>query len=157
MKSADTIKGVVDKINPRAVIAIDALMARSVDNLAKTVQIADTGITPGSGVKNARSSVDKGSLGVPVISIGVATVVDAATLAADVMEQARGENSGNEESKERDADAIRRALSPHDQNMIVTPKDIDKLISDAGRVIGYAINKAVHEGMRNSEIVQFLA
>lgn len=158
IESSDIIRGVVEKIKPRAVIAIDALMARSVDNLAKTVQIADTGITPGSGVKNARSSVDEKTLGIPVVSIGVATVVDAATLTADIMEQARAEGAYAASGDQvHTADAIRKALSPHEQNMIVTPKDIDRLITDAGKIIGFAINKAVHEGMKNSEIIQFLS
>lgn len=158
IESSDIIRGVVEKIRPRALLAIDALMARSVDNLARTVQIADSGITPGSGVKNARATIDEKTLGIPVISIGVATVVDAATLSADIMAQVRGEDGGAaEQDAMHTADAIRQALSPHEQNMIVTPKDIDRLITDAGKIIGFAINKAVHEGMKNSEILQFLS
>lgn len=110
-----------------AVVVIDALAGRSVHRLCRTVQLADTGLVPGSGIGNHRRAIDRSALGVPVIAIGVPTVVDAATLALDLLEEA---GAAHMEPK-----ALRRGL-------FVTPKEIDERTALLARLIGYAVNAA---------------
>ncbi len=129
IETAEIIKGVVGEIKPAAVIVIDALASRRLSRLGCTVQIADTGITPGSGVGNARSEINKDSLGVPVIAMGVPTVVDATTLATDLL---------GEETK-----AAAKGLTGG-TNMMVTPREIDTVISHAADLVALSINCALH-------------
>lgn len=144
IESAELIKAVVDRLRPKCVIAVDALASRKLSRVCRTVQIADTGIVPGSGVGNSRSAVNAETLGVPVIALGVPTVVDAGTLAADLAEQA-GAN----------------ALKPEDfedfgGSMIVTPKEIDARVNDISRLLGFGINFALHKGITADDINLFL-
>ncbi len=144
IETAEIVRGVCQRVRPTAVVAVDALASRSVERLCRTFQLSDTGITPGGGAFNARSTLDKDSLGVPVIAIGVPTVVDALTLTADVLEQAG------------------HPLPPHDkicdkENLLVTPKDIDALVRKSAKVIGYAINLALQGNMTSAEMEQFLS
>ena len=133
IESAESVRGLVSEIQPSAIIAVDALASRRVGRVCATVQLSDTGIIPGSGVGNHRSALNKETLGVPVIAIGVPTVVDAATLAADLLEE-----SGATEAV---ADKLRE--SP--QNLMVTPRDIDQQVRDLSKVIGYGINWALQD------------
>lgn len=128
MESASLIHSVVEKLRPDAVIAIDALAARDACRLARTIQISDTGIAPGSGIGNRREALNEETLGVPVISIGVPTVVDTATLLRDALEG----RSPNEN--------ILRSLS----GLFVAPKEIDEIAENMGRLIGWAINRTLH-------------
>lgn len=116
IETGEIIKSVVDSVKPKAVITVDALACASIKRLGKTVQLTDTGITPGSGVGNSRKELSERTLGVPVIAIGVPTVVDAATLA------------------DGKADT---------ENMMVTPREIDVIIHRAARLIGLAVNCAL--------------
>lgn len=127
METAEIVKGVVEQTKPDFVIVIDALAARSTKRLNRTVQITNTGIHPGSGVGNHRSALTKESLGVPVIAIGVPTVVDAATIVNDALEQAA---DSDRESK----------VCAELNNMYVTSKDIDATIKRLGFVLSEAIN-----------------
>lgn len=129
IESAEYIKGIVNLINPDAVIVIDALASRRLARLGKTVQLTDTGITPGSGVGNYRKSIDKSTLGIPVISMGVPTVVDGNTIVNDL--------TGSENNKVVDAD-----------NMMVTPREIDTIISRAARLLSLSINCALQPDMK---------
>ena len=113
VESAEAVKGLVEQVQPSVVIAIDALASRRVGRVCTTVQISDTGITPGSGVGNHRAALNQNVLGVPVFSIGVPTVVDAATLAADLLEESGIRNIDEEQLRGRQ------------QNLMVTPRDID--------------------------------
>lgn len=122
------IHSVVDNQKPDAVIAIDALAAREADRLARTIQISDAGITPGSGLGNMGEALNFETLGVPVIAIGVPTVVDTATLLRDALEG----NSPNE--------SIISSLS----GFFVAPKEIDAIARNMGKAIGYAINRTLH-------------
>ena len=122
------IHSVVDNQKPDAVIAIDALAAREADRLARTIQISDAGITPGSGLGNMGEALNFETLGVPVIAIGVPTVVDTATLLRDALEG----NSPNE--------SIISSLS----GFFVAPKEIDAIVRNMGKAIGYAINRTLH-------------
>lgn len=136
VESGEVVRALTDRIRPGFVIAVDALAARSVHRLCSTVQIADTGIIPGSGVGNARKALNRETLGVPVIAIGVPTVVDAATLAADLTEREPEGELGS---------------------LLVTPKDIDTLVSDVSKVIGYGINLALQEGLTVEDVDLFLS
>ena len=131
IESADYIKWVCDNLKPQSVIVIDALAARSMDRLCTTVQISDTGVTPGSGVGNSRSAVNSETLGVPVVAVGVPTVVDIRSLLADV-------NAQN--------------ISGLPKEMIVTPRNIDSEVVCASRLVGYAINCALHDGLTLEDI-----
>ncbi len=128
METADLVRSAVEAVKPDVVIAVDALASRSAERLARTVQLSDTGLSPGSGVGNRRDALDRETLGVPVIAVGVPTVVDAATLVADALE---GE-ALNEEAMEK--------LS----GLFVAPKEIDLIAENLGKMIGYAINRAFH-------------
>jgi len=130
IETAEYIKGIVNLINPDAVIIIDALASRRLSRLGKTVQLTDTGITPGSGVGNFRKTIDKTTLGVPVISLGVPTVVDGNTIVSDL--------TGNEK-KSNSIDA---------NNMMVTPREIDTIISRAARLLSLSINCALQPELK---------
>ena len=120
-ESAELLAGLIVELNPAAVIAIDALAARDLSRLGCTVQLSNTGIHPGAGVQNARKGLSQETLGIPVIGIGVPTVVDAATLALDLMQDP---SEGWEEK-----------ISPRGAKMVVTPREIDLLVSRSARLI----------------------
>jgi len=138
IESRDVVRAVTDALRPAAVIAVDALASREPSRLCRTVQIADTGIVPGSGVGNARRALNRESLGVPVVAIGVPTVVDAATLTLDLARRA---------GAALDAAALGEA-----GNMIVTPREIDRNVRDVSKLIGYAINLALHDGLKVEDV-----
>lgn len=139
MEAAEIIKGVVEETKPDIVVVIDALAARSTKRLNRTVQITNTGIQPGSGVGNHRNALTKESLGVPVIAIGVPTVVDAATIVNDALEKLRKE--GNEDGISKFPDIPGGALNELN-NMYVTGKDIDETIKRLSFMISEALNMA---------------
>ncbi len=146
IETTDIIKGVCDKINPELVICVDALATRSVNRISTTVQISDTGISPGSGVENKREAIDEKSIGAKVISIGVPTVVDAATIASDSIDAILENNRELAELCEgiKRRDIIKKALSGSEKNMMVTPKDIDLVVRRAAKVVADGINLALH-------------
>lgn len=133
VESAEAVRGLVAEIQPALVIAVDALASRRCGRVCATVQLSDTGIVPGSGVGNHRAALNRETLGVPVIAIGIPTVVDAATLAADLLEE-----SGVERV---DEDKLRSG----EQNFMVTSKDIDAQVRDLSKVVGYGINWALQD------------
>ena len=118
-------------MRPDVLIVIDALASRSLERVCTTVQLSDTGIVPGSGVGNRRRAVDRASLGIPVLAVGVPTVVDAATLALDLLEEAGVEKPDPSALRSRGA------------NVMVTPRDIDAQIRGLSRVVGYGIDLAL--------------
>lgn len=138
VETAESVKGLVEAVKPSAVIVVDALAARRLKRLGNTVQMSDTGITPGSGVGNARSAIDSEALGVPVISIGIPTVVDAQTLVNDLTED-EAEISREENKK-----------------MIITPREIDLVVDRASRIIGLSINKALQPHLSTDEIMMLV-
>ncbi len=140
METAEIVKGVVSETAPDVLIVIDALAARSIRRLNRTIQITNTGIQPGSGVGNHRNALTKESLGVPVIAIGIPTVVDAATIVADAMEKLL------EEEKEVDAVKLvsKQQISfPELNNMYMTGKDIDAVIKRVSYTVSEGINIAL--------------
>ncbi|MCI9491621.1 MAG: GPR endopeptidase [Lachnospiraceae bacterium] len=153
MESQEIIRAVVEETRPDVMVAIDALAARSTRRLSRTIQITDTGINPGSGVGNHRHGLSEKTIGVPVIAIGVPTVVDAATIVNDTMHsliQAMEENSHLEAlSAGLDAldgmekyELIRELLSPQLNTMFVTPKDIDESVKRLSYTLSEGLNIA---------------
>lgn len=139
LESAEIVRGVVDRVRPDSVVVVDALASRSPERVCSTVQLADTGIVPGSGVGNSRRAFNRDALGVPVAAVGVPTVVDAATLAADLMEK-----SG------LDADYDR--IAPHGAGLIVTPREIDERVQVIARVVSLGVNLALQDSLSVDEI-----
>ena len=156
MDSTEIVRGIVNEIHPDLVIAVDALAARNSKRLNRTVQIADTGIHPGSGVGNHRSGLTEETLGVPVIGIGVPTVVDAATIVNDTMENfiaaletsdslkgvgevLRSYNAGEK------YEFVKELIAPHLNGMFVTPKDVDEMIHHISHTISEALNMLFSE------------
>lgn len=138
IESAEIIKSVCDSIKPKCVIAIDSLASRRLSRLATTVQLSNGGISPGSGVSNKRSELSEQTLGVPVISLGVPTVVDAATLAYDLLEEHSGDSDGCF------ADIVEKVLAGDGKSMFVTPKDNDVIAIETAKLLSTAINMALH-------------
>ena len=132
VESAEAVRGLAEETKPDFIIVVDALAARRTSRLCNTVQLSNTGIGPGSGVGNHREALNEETLGVPVFSVGVPTVVDAATLTADLLE----ENGVAE---------IREELLKSSRSMTVTPRDIDQQVRDLSKVVGYGINWALQE------------
>ena len=144
VESAELVRGVAEKVKPACVIVVDALVARRMDRLCATVQLSDTGLVPGSGVGNHRSALSEDTLHVPVLSVGVPTVIEAATLAADLLEE-----GGAEETEEPFS---ARFETP----FIVTPKDIDTQVRELSRLVGYGINLALQPALKVEDITAFL-
>lgn len=157
IETAEIILGVVQKTGPDMVIAVDALAARSTDRLGITIQVADVGINPGSGVGNRRFGITKETLGVPVIAVGVPTVVDAVTIATDAMdafEQSQGRPPVSENP--RGQDVLRQVLGRQFGTLIVTPKEVDVLIDDIAKVIAGALNMALHPAVGPDEVWKYI-
>lgn len=146
MECLEIVRGVVKETNPDVVITVDALAARNAKRLGRTIQLTDTGITPGSGIGNHRNALNEKSVGVPVISLGVPTVVDAATIVADAMNALVSamsiSNLKSLDEKERQ-ELARELLSPQLNGMFVTPKDIDDSIRRLSFLISEGINIAL--------------
>ncbi len=148
IETLEIIKGIVDNIKPKLLIVIDALASKSMERISSTIQLADTGITPGAGVGNTRKNLSVETLGIPVIAIGIPTVVDVATITSDsldlfiekLQEDASSNEFLNNLAKEDKYDMIKEALIPNDYNFIVTPKEIDDLIENMKDIIARGIN-----------------
>lgn len=155
IETGEIIKGIVERSSPDIIIAIDALASRSMDRVSTTIQISDTGIVPGSGIGNSRNGITEDIMGVPVVAIGVPTVVDAATVANDSIEMlteavrsSAGENSPLYESlRTFEGDSryalIKEVLNPFVGNLIVTPKEVDEIIDNVSAIIADGINMAL--------------
>lgn len=137
MESGEVIKSVVRELHPDIVIAIDALAARSTERLGTTVQLTDTGIYPGAGIGNNRQALNKETLGVPVIAVGVPTVVDAATILRERMGNYLRKKGVSEAECE---EILEEAGAENGQVLFVTPKGIDELVRRAGETVAEAIN-----------------
>ena len=131
MESAETVRAVVDATQPEQIVVIDALAAADPARICASIQLTDTGIVPGSGVGNSRAAFSRETLGAPVVAIGVPTVVDAQTLLPEGQTCAPG--------------------------LIVTPRDIDARVRETAQVIGYALDLALHRGLRLEDVPCFLA
>lgn len=168
IETGEIIRGIVDKVKPDLIIAIDALASRKTERVSTTIQIADTGITPGSGVGNKRMELSQKTMGIPVIAMGVPTVVDAATMANDaidlvidsMIEQSqKGEQFYSilkEIDREEKYQLIQHLLNPYTENMMVTPKEIDTIIEKISGIISNAINIALHKEVNSKDVNRFI-
>lgn len=148
IETQEILKGIVDNVKPKLVIVIDSLASKSIERISTTIQISDTGIVPGAGVGNARKELSKETLGIPVIALGIPTVVEAATIAADsidlfidkLQDEAKSNEYLNNLKKQDKYEMIKEVLIPNDYNFIVTPKEIDGLIENMSSVVARGIN-----------------
>ena len=168
LETSEIIRGVVEKSKPDMVIAVDALASRKMERVNTTIQISTSGISPGSGVGNKRMALDEQNLGIPVVAIGVPTVVDAATLTSDTIEMVINEFSNQAsvgsqfynmlgELKEQEKyNLIREILEPFGANLVVTPKEVDEVIVNMAQIIANGINIAVHPSIDLKDVNRYL-
>ncbi len=143
MEAAEWIRGATDHVKPAGVVVVDALAARSLDRLCSSIQISDTGLIPGSGVGNHRLALNREGLGIPVVSVGVPTVVSVETAAKDLLTQA-----GGDEAK---IPALRG------RGLFVTPDSIDAKIRELAKAVGYGLNLALQPGLEIEDLEALLA
>ena len=168
IETAEIVKGVVERLKPDIVIAIDALATRKTSRINATIQMSDTGIAPGGGMGNKRKVLNKETLGVPVIAIGVPTVVDAGTLVNDtidlMIDSLVNEIKGGKEfykmikdlDKEEKYNLINNILNPYTGNLFVTPKEVDAVIERLSKIIANAINIAMHPSIDFEDINRYI-
>lgn len=149
IEAKEILHSIIKQINPCCMIVIDALASRNLNRLGCTIQINDSGISPGSGIGNKRPLISKDNLGIPVIGIGVPTVVDADTLVADLLSL--------NENKFFNQQTLKQKTSPRGETMIVTPKEIDILISRAALLIGMAINCSLHPDFSPDDLYSLIS
>lgn len=134
VETIEIVKGIVDNIKPKLVIAIDSLCSKNIDRINKSIQISDTGIVPGGGVGNKQEELSEDTLGIPVIGVGVPTVLDAATIVIDTLNSCKINISENE---------IVEKMKLNNFNFIVTPKEIDSLIESMSNIVSEGINMSL--------------
>lgn len=169
IETGEIIKGVVEKIKPNLLICIDALAARSMKRVNRTIQIGNTGISPGSGVGNMRMELSEKTLNIPVIAIGVPTVVDAATIANDtidlvidqLIQEAHSGSKFYDILKSVDKDEkyklIEEILNPYVGELMVTPKDVDSVIDCISKIISTGINIALQPALSIEQINKYIS
>ena len=151
METLEILKGVVENVKPKIVIVIDSLASRSIERISSSLQIADTGIVPGAGVGNARAELSEKTLGIPVIAIGIPTVVELATIVSEgidifidkLQEKAQSNEYLNNLQKNDKYEEVKDALNVGEYNMIVTPKEIDDLIENMKDIVARGINQTI--------------
>ena len=151
IETYEILKGIVDNVKPKLLIVIDALASRSIERISSTIQISDTGIVPGAGVGNTRQEISEKTLGIPVVALGIPTVVESAVLVNDcldlLIEKMQNEAKSNvflNQLKEQDNyETIKDTLNPQNYNMIVTPKEIDELIENMKDIVARGINMSL--------------
>ena len=168
METAEVIKGIVDKTKPDVIIAIDALASRSTSRINATIQMSNTGVSPGTGMGNKRKQITQETMGVPVIAIGVPTVVDAATLVNDTIEKVINDMASYSETgsdfyemlenlgHENRYPVIKDLLGSYQENMFVTPKEVDAVVDRLSGLIANSINMALHPGISSEDMNRYL-
>lgn len=167
IETGEIVRGIVDRVRPHLVIAIDALAARSIHRINSTIQMSNTGLNPGAGMGNKRMALNEQTLGVPVISIGIPTVVDAATLINDTLDvilddMVNQSDDGGEFydmlrslAEQEKYTLIRQVLTPYAGNMFVTPKEVDAVIGRLAGIVANALNIALHPGITQDDINRY--
>ncbi len=154
IESSEIIYAVSEKIKPDCIIAIDALASGSASHVGCTIQLSDTGINPGSGVHNRRTALNEKTLGVPVISVGVPTVSDISSILCEAFEEIiDASKPGLSEAEKKEV--LKNFLTMHSEDSMVTPKNIDAVISRAALILSRGINLAVHENLDYSSISDY--
>lgn len=143
IESSEILQGIVEKVSPDVLIVIDALASRSVNRLCRTIQITDTGIAPGAGIGNNRNQITRETMGIPVIAVGVPTVVDAGTIIFEALEEAFTEAGYQDQEIHQFFHSIANEKM---ETLFVTPKEIDEEIRQVGRIIACALQKFCQEG-----------
>ena len=151
IETAEILKGIIDNVKPKLVIVIDSLASRSMERISSTIQLADTGIVPGAGVDNARKELTINTLGVPVIALGIPTVVETAVVVNDCLdvfieklqEKAESNDYLNKLKEEDNYEEIKEALIPKEYNFVVTPKEIDNLVENMKDIVARGINMSM--------------
>lgn len=165
IETAEIIRGVVEKTRPNLIIAIDALAAQNTERIATSIQLADTGISPGSGIGSQRMGINMETMGVPVIAIGVPTVVNAAVIAQGTLDRFLKEMANNPAAVGQNAGSfnpiileniVKEVLGPYKTNLMVTPKEIDELIEAIGKIISGGISIALHPSVDPEEFHMYL-
>lgn len=168
IETGEIVKGIVDRIKPDLVIAIDALASRKTSRIGSSIQVADTGINPGSGVGSKRMGLTQETLGVPALAIGVPTVVYAHTIGRDALEmlvnefseQAKSDSQFSQVLNSLDEqhldDLVGEVLTEGLGDLLVTPKEVDMLIDNAADIIADGINLAVHNGLSLEDVGRYL-
>ena len=158
METGEIVMGVAQRVQPRFIVVVDALASRATGRMGGVIQIADTGIHPGSGLGNKRIGITPQTMGVPVIAIGVPTVVEATTIVHDALEELFKNHPGMLNLRAIDEkDLIRKVLSPYMGSLIVTPKEIDVMIDGLARVVSGALNIALHPAVSPEEVFRYLS
>lgn len=164
IETAEIIRGIVEHVKPDWVIAIDALAAGSLERIGTSIQISDTGVSPGSGVGNRRVGINEETLGCKVLAIGLPTVVNAAIIAHNCLDSLLDELKTSpslyrlykELSPKTLEHVLTQALFPYNNNLMVTPKEIDTLIQAAARIIAGALGISLHPGITPEEYQMYL-
>ena len=151
IETLEILEGIVQNIKPKLLIVIDALASRSIERISSTIQLSDTGIVPGAGVGNTRKEISEKTLGIPVIAIGIPTVVESAVLVNDCLnlfieklqQDAKSNDYLNNLKDQDNYEEIKEALNPSNYNMIVTPKEIDELIENMSNIVARGINMSL--------------
>jgi len=168
IETSEIIQGIVQKIHPDLIIAIDALASRRLERISTAIQIADTGIFPGSGIGNERKGITQQTVGVPVVAIGVPMVVDAAIIANDaidlLLERLKNETERSsplylllESIPDEDRfNLIKEVIFPYYGNLFVTPKDIDRIVENISTVISDGINMAIHPEVKENDQFRYV-
>ncbi|GAB6100239.1 GPR endopeptidase [Halanaerocella petrolearia] len=161
IETAEIIKGVVDRVHPDLIVAVDALAAQESNRLASTIQISNTGIYPGSGLGKKRIGITEDDMGVPVVAMGMPTVINSVHIVNDTIKQI--ENNQNLPPQARDIlrqtsqkDLIKSVLQPFMGDLVVAPKGVDQLIRDTSRVVAGGINVALHPDIRAEDVSLYL-
>jgi spore protease len=158
VETGEVIEGVVQNVKPGLVIAVDSLASRNVSRIRTTVQLSDTGISPGSGIGNKRKALNRETLGIPVIAIGVPLVVYASTIAEDLLTAANEKNAGVNKLPDFEIQRMVEGISNvNGAEMVVTPKEIDFIIQSCARLVSNALNLALHENMNLEEIQKYMS
>lgn len=164
IETSEIVQGIVDRSQPDLVIAVDSLASKSLERVNTTIQIADTGIHPGSGIGNKRKALSKEELGIPVIAIGVPTVVFASTIvnnSIDMMHDHFAKQTANTDQilglldglNENDRlQLVKEVLNPLGHDLLVTPKEIDQFIEDIANVIASGLNASLHEAVDTDNV-----
>lgn len=156
LETAEVVQGIVEKMKPALVIVVDALAAGSVERIASSIQVADTGINPGSGIGNKRRGLTRETLGVPVLSIGVPTVVHAALIAREAINRLYEKYQRTAPGREVLEPIIGELLKPFGGALMVTPKEIDDLIRNCAKIIAGALTAVLHHGVTARRYTTYL-
>lgn len=151
LETFDVVKGIVDKIKPAALIVVDSLAAQNVERIGTSIQMCNTGIQPGSGIGNTRQALSQQELGIPVIAIGCPTIVNAAVITNQAIQQFCS-NSGVNFVESSAQEAVKEILSYFGGSLTVTPKEIDDIIENTSRILAMGVATSLFPGIAQEQL-----